>query len=110
MLHYIDIPVTNHNVGISAQDGRNEGADVSRGILAVCIKVDNYVRSEVQRSIQADGKSASQAQVSFEGHQVVCAASASYVSCLVRTTVVNNQYLNLINSLDTPRDLCQRSR
>ena len=97
-----DSPVAEDDVRVTPEDRCHEVSDCGRVVLTVGVGVDDDVGSAAQRGFDADGERPRKTAVHWQPHNR-CAARASGVRCRIGRTVVDDEDLDRIETVESTR-------
>src|SRR5690606_18497572 len=105
-----DVPVADHHVGLTGEDGRHQGRDVGRRVLVVGVGVDDDVGAQLEGGVQPRLEGGGQALVVGQLDDVVDPVLPGHLDRAVGRAVVDDEPLDLVEAGDLPGQVGQRDR
>ena len=96
----LDVAIADADVGLAGEQRRDELRDVRAGVLIVGVGVDDEVRAERERGVDARLNAAASPLLRREAHDVRHAAGARDLRRAVARSVVDDQRLDDVDAGD----------
>ena len=104
------LAIADDHVGTPGEDRRDELRDIRAVVLVVGVGVDDHIRAQLQRRVDASLKTGGEALVVGQPHDVVDAVLARHRDRRVGRAVVDHEPLDDIETVDCARQVGERLR
>ena len=105
MVDRLHLAVADDEVGVTAQDRRHQFRDIGRAVLVVGVGVDDHVRAQLQRCVEARLEALCESFVVRQPYDVVDTVGTSDLDGGVGGPVVDDEPLDLIEALHLAREV-----
>ena len=109
MWRVLDVAVADDDLGRPVDDRLHDLDDVGPDVLVVGVGIDDDVRAEAQRRVDAGDERRSEAAVAHEANDVIGAGLACRGDGAVRRAVVDHQRLDPAEAVDPFREIGNRT-
>ena len=108
VVYFVGPSIADYELRSALENRLYQFGDIRSVVLVVTIGVDNDVGAFAQAIIHSRGERMSQSPVGRETQDVFDTVLPGHLSRAVGAAIIDDQHLDLVNSLDLPRDIPER--